>query len=138
MFLTRDYEQDVLTFQNVYDPFVWKTLSFDSNLYLQFLERFIYKDWDFNILTNHKCITCNFIMKYYDKDWNWNKLSRKPDLNLSYVKLLKHKDWDWFFIFKRFIENFPELRIPNWLSDLAMNDIKRLHLDLYGKIYGQL
>jgi len=136
MFLTGDYEQDVLTFHNIYDPFVWKTLSFDSNLSLKFVERFIYKDWDFNIMTNHSFVTFNFALKYHDKDWNWNKLSAAPDLDLSYVKLLKHKDWNWFLIFKRFVENYPELKIPNWLGSLAMNNIKRLHLDLYGKIYG--
>lgn len=138
MFLTGNYEQDVLTFYNITDPFVWKTLSFDPNLYLQFVERFIDRDWDFGIISNHSFITFNFIMKYYDKDWNWTKLSRLRDLNLSYVKLLKHKDWDWFFIFKRFVENFPELKIPNWLSDYAMKNIKRLHLDFYCKIYGSL
>lgn len=47
-------------------------ISRNPNLTLEFIEKYIEKDWDWGEISRHQILTIEFVQKYIEKDWDWS------------------------------------------------------------------
>ncbi len=59
--------------ENHHELIMFKYISYE-NLSIQFIEKFIDKDWDFNRLSYNKNISLQFMRKYNNKPWKTTKI----------------------------------------------------------------
>ena len=100
-------------------PYDWYLVSNKINITQEFIEKFINKDWDWNIISYKTYkpinISLDFINKYINKSWNWKFLSANKNLNIEFIEKNIDKDWDWKFLsrnIKNKSENGCNLLIP--------------------------
>ena len=77
----------------------YKSLSCNSNLTLEILEK--YKDkgwyWGHGGISSHPNLTLEWLEKYKDKGWYWGPcgISSNPNLTLEWLEKYPDKGWDW-------------------------------------------
>lgn len=77
----------------------------------------------------NKNITLEFIEKYIDKEWDWREISMLPILTKEFIEKYPNKPWDWDGITwnskltTELIEKYSG-KITNWchISSKLMND----------------
>lgn len=63
---------------------------------LDFITRFIDKDWDWSLLSLSSIITQDFVEKNINKPWNWSRLSKNPNIATpSFIDKYINKEWNW-------------------------------------------
>ena len=103
------------------DKLVYPLLSYNNNLTWAFIAKYSHKDWNWRLLSRHKCVTPTIIDSNSHINWSLEALCFNPNITWSYITaklkrcrwrlLSKHKCltwdiivqyptlWDWYDIF---------------------------------------
>src|SRR5690606_40516311 len=69
-------------------------LSSNSNINIEFIKKNI-KNWNCEILSEHKNITSEIIKDNPNLPWRWDWISINPNITIDFIKENLDKDWKW-------------------------------------------
>lgn len=64
---------------------VWYAVSRNNNLTVDFISKYIDKNWDWNLLSSNECITQDLVSQNIYKPWNWCNLSRLKNIYPEFI-----------------------------------------------------
>lgn len=83
----------------------------------------ILQKWEY--LSGNPNLTLEFIEKYIDKNWNFRELSKHPNLTIDLVAKYKEKRWDWKYITVHHSATFEKIKqyiyLPWNFKDITLN-----------------
>ena len=77
-------------------------LHLSENFYLtdKFIEKYIHKDWNYELLSLNQNIPIEFIEKYINKPWNYKYLSGNPTITTEFIEKYINADWNLTILIK--------------------------------------
>ena len=93
------FNQYFMNFINKYSdkPWDWYRLSHNPNITFDIIEKYIDKPWDWNRLSCNPNIKFDIIEKYINK-WNWDRLSNNPNITFDIIEKYNDKPWNWYYL----------------------------------------
>jgi hypothetical protein len=79
--------------RNIDKPWVWMVISKNANLTWDFVQAHSEKSWDWTALSAHKCVTWEIIQSNLDKPWRWAFVCRNPNITLEHILEMPSVDW---------------------------------------------
>ena len=125
------------------DKLNFQCTSKNTNITLEFIEKYPHKPWDWYYISYNPSITLEFIEKYPEKPWDWHSLSYNPSITIEIIEKYLDKSWKWsvildksrmsaFEFIDKHLDKYDDL---TFISDNKFTKEKELFYQKYYRIY---
>lgn len=76
-------------------PWHWDELSFNKNLTTEFIDKYICKRWNWTQLSQHNATTWELVQRYKDYPWDYATLSLNSNITMDIIETNLDKPWIW-------------------------------------------
>ena len=92
------------------DDYLVLAVSFKTgNMLITLLEKYPYKPWNWDYISDNPNITMDIIEKYSNKSWDWHSMSWNPNITMEFIE--KNKDKIYFQALSGNTFNYNEIKI---------------------------